>query len=600
MSSELAFNGINGATGAYLLPKMSIEELSKIAQGETFAQDDLDDLKARYRAATGGAHLGVKEGVDPADLSQTGWGVIFASDDGKQVEAWREALKPLLDLRREQAGERYREYIGGDGFRPNDSKNDFLTRHGIGPGPADPDKVPYYLLIVASPERIPYRFQYQLDVQYAVGRIHFDALEDYANYAASVVRAETGQFTVARKAAFFGVRNPGDIATQLSADDLVGPLGQWMNAGDPDWPGWSAETLLKDDATKARLSGLLHDPNGPSLLFTASHGMGFPKGDPRQLPHQGALLCQDWPGPLQWMGKPIPEDHYLSADDIGDDAALAGMINFHFACYGAGTPKEDDFAHRALQERKDIAPHAFMARLPQRLLSHPRGGALAVVGHVERAWGYSFTWGRAGAQRTVFESTIARLAQGLPVGRAMEYFDERYAELSAGLTQELEDIKFGKKANDQELAGQWTANNDARSYIIIGDPAVRLPLAAAGENAGGERRTEPGAGIDLTASPTSSSNRDDATADFSAVQSATDPSAAGITVTTSTATDVSNPSDKRIAARTHIDPNGDIETVIATDHGDDASLLALHQAIVEKSVPRRSSGPGTARAVTGD
>ncbi|MBM3188550.1 MAG: hypothetical protein FJZ90_07505, partial [Chloroflexi bacterium] len=401
MADELWFNGINGASGDYLLPPLTPEQVSEIVLGEARDRSLIEELKSWYDYVSR-AHFGPIAGVDPTQLSECGWGVIFSHDADPAI---REALGELLAHRKEQAAKKhahyYREYSGADGYLPGDSKTDFLARHGVGPGPADPDKVPYYLLIVGSPAKIPYHFQYQLDVQYAVGRVHFDTLDEYAQYARSVVEAESGKVSLPRQAAFFGVRNPDDRATGYSADQLVKPLADKL-AADERLKAWSIQTIADDDASKARLGQLLGGSETPALLFTASHGMGFPRDDARQIPHQGALLCSDWPGPNQWR-QAIPHEHYLAGEDIASDARLLGLVSFHFACYGAGTPHLDDFAHQAFKKPVAVAPYPFVARLPQRLLGHPKGGALAVVGHVERAWGYSFLWAGAGRQLGVFE-----------------------------------------------------------------------------------------------------------------------------------------------------------------------------------------------------
>jgi DNA/RNA endonuclease G (NUC1) len=480
----ICFNGINGATGEYLL-ELSADEVAAIAAGEQPDPAHLSRLKFLDQLFAE-QHLEVREGVDPDRLEEAGWGVVFpatADAAGKKAQAAvREALKPLLDLRREQAGRvnsrRYREFTGPAGYRSGERDDQFLARHGMGPGPADPDVVPYYLLVVGGPEDIPYAFQYQLDVQYAVGRLHFDAPDEYANYARAVVAAEAGTVSVARRAVFFGPRNPGDRATELSDAELLTPLAtgdrapaKKLGAGQPDW---RVELVRGADATKARLGRLLGGDDTPALLFTAGHGMGFPSGHPRQLPHQGGLLCQDWPGPEAWR-REIPPDFYFSADDVPDGARLGGTVAFLFACYGAGTPRLDDFPHQRLRPPPTIAPHAFVAELPRRLLGHP-SGALAVVGHVERAWGCSIVWREAGRQIQMFEDALKALMKGKTVGRATEYANQRYASLSSGLSRILGDVHAGGTHDPYDLAGQWTANNDARSYAVIGDPAVRLPL----------------------------------------------------------------------------------------------------------------------------
>lgn len=505
MSNEtlLFLNGINGASGEYDLPPQRPQDIARIARGqpiETAVQKDIQIRRAvdqqsiaSFGSLQSTAHFGLVEGKDPKDLSQAGWGVVFPQNlEAKQLAALKEALKPLLDHRQTQAAAQkahyYKECSGDLGYASGQSKNDFLKMHGRGPGVADPEKLPYYLLVVGDPEAIPYSFQYQLDVQYAVGRVFFDSLEEYYRYATSVVEAEQRNYRLGRKAAFFGAANPDDGATQLSSEYLISPLAKYIRE---EKPGWQVQVNKAEKARKADLDGLLRGAEAPAFLFTASHGMAFPNGDPRQLPHQGALLCQDWPGPKGHRG-PIPEDFYYSGDDLAADANLLGMLAFFFACYGAGTPRLDDFYRQAFVGQKQIAPQAFLSRLPSRMLAHPRGGALAVVGHVERAWGYSFVWDGVGQDLVTFESTLTRLMDGHPIGSALEHFNSRYAELASDLTTELNETDE-ETQNVVKIAGMWTANHDARNYMLVGDPAVRLQVAqdgAAGAEETAKQRPE--------------------------------------------------------------------------------------------------------------
>ncbi|MEM9456854.1 MAG: hypothetical protein AAGF11_21935 [Myxococcota bacterium] len=426
-------------------------------------------------------HFGVKEGVDATDIAQAGWGMILPTPANPAIV---EALQELLDLRAAQAGPRFQLYRDYRGYHPGMQKAKFLRRNGADPsGPVDPDKVPYYLLIVASPEEIPYGFQYQLDVQYAVGRIWFPEIVQYAHYAKTVVDAETRGIRRSRTLSFFGVHNEDDPASELSARHLVAPLHRALSVNEA---GWETRAFVEEAATRATLERLIGGEQTPALLFTASHGMGFVRDDPRQRAHQGALLCGDWPGPEQWEGE-IPERFYLAGEHIGSTADVAGMMLFCFACHGAGTPLHDGFGRRGQGVApRQLASAPFVSALPTSLLGRPNG-ALAFVGHIDRSWGCSFTTkgSRPRSNTTTFESALARLLDGQPVGHALDYFNARYAELSTELSEELQD-EF-REHDPYDLAALWTANNDARGYVVLGDPAARLHFGDGGRR--GDRVT---------------------------------------------------------------------------------------------------------------
>ncbi len=474
--TEIYFNGINGNSGEYLLPPMELSALAEIIQGEKKEKNILIWLaEVWHKIKT--TYMGLPVGVEPSDVTQAGWGIVFASGESDEVQ---QALEPLIEHRRKQ--------INNDAivkvleYKPGEKWEQWLGRHGVAPGSIQPAKIPFYLLLVGSPEKIPFEFGHLLDVEYSVGRLHFDTPEEYSNYVHSLVDYETSSLVPNRKeVVFFAPRHPFDPATKMSADFLINPLVDGAPAaentpaqrGVADAWGFKARKLWGDAATKTALAEVIQQPDQtpPALLFTASHGIGFPKGDNKQYTHQGALVCQDWKG----FGSIKPEQ-YFSADDVNTESRVQGMVIFHFACYGGGTPAQDLYIHKPGQAPPQIAERPFIANLPKKWLAHPGGGALGVIGHVERAWGYSILAPYAGQQVQTFQNTLGRILIGQPIGFALKDFNERYAALSTGLSSMLQQAGWGANIDPEALTTRWIERNDAEGYVLIGDPAAAIRI----------------------------------------------------------------------------------------------------------------------------
>jgi MinD-like ATPase involved in chromosome partitioning or flagellar assembly len=440
-------NGVEAKSGKY----------SPVPVIYQYLYQDLKRLQLRSRHWRKRVIRDVHWGVDLRDLSQSGWGLIFSETDHLNASI-SEAIRPLLDFRSAATGSRCREYL----YRLSESAPEFLSRYGVGPGPISPDRMPYYLLVVGSPEQIPQEFIYQLCVRHAVGRIFFDTLDEYRDYAHSVVAAETERVPQNRRIILFAPQNPGDRATEATCESLARPLTRLLASSSPDW---EIEPLLAEKATKSSLINLL-EKNNTAVLFTASQTVTFRQEDPRQLSRQGAIVCQEWPGPGTG---PLKPESYFSADDISASARLHGLISIHVGSYTGGNSGRDYF------DPRETASPAFVSRLVQRLLGHPKGGALAVIGQFEKSGTFELD---ADSEVNSFESALRLLMDGYPVGAAMDFLNQRHVELSARVMELLEanwllENYSGKEADLRRLL---IAFRGARTYSLLGDPAVRLPF----------------------------------------------------------------------------------------------------------------------------
>ena len=434
----LSFNGIDLSTGTYYKTGCDLEAFVEGLPAPT-PRNGHPALPEK----------GVIDGIDAEKIEEAGWGLLYHERDRHLLEAAR----PLLARRQNQARDLYRELV----YREGESVSDFLFRQGIGMGEVNPRKVPFYLLILGDPHHIPFDFQCDLALVHAVGRLSFSTVDGYARYARNVADYERNGPRTRRELLMCPMNN-GDDLTELSRKELVFPLLQSLIDGGPERRGaWRPNSL--SDCRRRNLIQKLSDET-PDVLFTAGHGLCVSMDEVSRAKFQGSLVCNDWQA-----SQAIAYDHCLSPADVAEMGGLDGMIGFLFACFSAGTPRFDSYA----QKRRELHRHAFVSPFAQALL---QAGALAVIGHVDQAYWHSFLWHDQVREIQHFSDTLSRLMAGRRVGTAMEPFGRRYATISTLLAGRM----FSPDPpplEEIQLLG-WLAFQDARQYVVLGDPAARL------------------------------------------------------------------------------------------------------------------------------
>jgi hypothetical protein len=240
-----------------------------------------------------------------------------------------------------------------------------------------------------------------------------------------------------------------------------------------------------------------------------SHGLGPPRRRPwspaEAREHQGAMS--------------FGAEGALAGRDLSSAPFLPGGLWIYFACFGAGTPRTSAYHHwldmLARHGMAELGPVSatlrgldetggFVSGLAKAALANP-DGPLAILGHVDLVWSYSYEELRVGDDRRVtgsnrslnFFHVMSKLVAGERAGAAALALRLQLAAVSAELTghydraQRAGAIAGAAPADGLALGNLWMLHQDLLGYALLGDPAVRLALASRGAGEASTRTASP-------------------------------------------------------------------------------------------------------------
>ena len=419
---------------------------------------------------------------EPPDLTnwqddQVGWGLILPDNP---------ELSPGAKARAVDAPEPIRELLADRGDVPvlrylSHSRNRFgtLLRYLKDGGASQPDiagsefgvaydRIPYYLLICASPSEVSWDLQYALNARFAVGRLDLDEA-GLANYVAGLRRDWSESDARQASAVVWATDHGRHDMSRTMRLYVARPLWDAISA-DPDV---GPHSVLVDRTTVGATSGRLIEAlsnRKPGLVVTTSHGVTHPLTDAETLRANLGLLLDD--------DEAFAQPHEILAGWVPD-----GAIWYAHACCSAGTRADTvydelvDAGSRVGQVLRGVAALGSMtAPLPRALLGAERP-LRAFVGHVEPT--FDWTIRQPETRQSLTGGIKAALWDGIyrknscPIGHALHAFYEPIGALAAEWVSLKQDFARGGDVSTQLLASQLSAR-DRMSTVILGDPTVRL------------------------------------------------------------------------------------------------------------------------------
>lgn len=442
--------------------------------------------KVRPRARVG--HL-FSLSSDPNDLAAQRWGIVRTDDaEGARLE---QLVARLTARRRSEQGDHpvvvYPVPRGLDA----EASEDFVRLRYHSESTRAEDR-PRYLLLLGDADGVSWELQRSLALHGAFpGRLAFDAEAGYEAYVEKALTLADAAVD-ARKALYFAMR--GESASiREGMEHLLLPSRRALRDEKlpsvvvdavqlaltvPDSAGLDSD--VRDLLSRAAVSD-------GGLLISLSHGLGLARGASiaERREKQGAMVIE---------GRRV-----LTARDLATQPFFKGGAWFFLACFSAGTPAASAYepwlrdlgssdtasgADDVLATLPD-PPSPFTAALPKALLASPEG-PLAIVGHVDLAWTYGFAPATRSGQDTVYLRRHERYHQVFKSLLLRRRFGAALSELSlvassvgSGILA-MDEADRGRAAPDAprlaERAYRWLEHNDLGAFVLLGDPAARLPM----------------------------------------------------------------------------------------------------------------------------